>query len=128
MTEQYPRGLGRTLRSSACSWTRHHDEKTRSPRCGGAAGVKDACRRIPRPLTSPASGARVRPPDGADMWGGLPLSIVADAVCSRGRRTRCGLEQARQAGAVVTATETVVFQLLGRSDTDAFREISKLLR
>jgi hypothetical protein len=39
-----------------------------------------------------------------------------------------GLAQARQAGAVVTATETVVFQLLGRADSDAFRELSKLLR
>jgi hypothetical protein len=39
-----------------------------------------------------------------------------------------GLAQARQAGAVITSTETVVFQLLGGSDTEAFREISKLLR
>jgi len=29
---------------------------------------------------------------------------------------------------VVTATETVVFQLLGSADTDAFREIAKLLK
>jgi hypothetical protein len=39
-----------------------------------------------------------------------------------------GLAQARQAGAVITSTETVVFQLLGSADTDAFREISKLLK
>jgi hypothetical protein len=39
-----------------------------------------------------------------------------------------GLAQARQAGAVITSTETVVFQLLGDSEGDAFREISKLLR
>lgn len=30
--------------------------------------------------------------------------------------------------AVVTATETVVFQRLGSADSDAFRELSKLLR
>ena len=36
--------------------------------------------------------------------------------------------QARQAGVVVTSTETVIFQLLGRADTEVFREISKLLR
>jgi nicotinamidase-related amidase len=60
---------------------------------------------------------------------GLRVSVVADAVCSRTRANHdLGLEQARQAGAIVTATETVVFQLLGRADTDAFREISKLLR
>jgi hypothetical protein len=55
--------------------------------------------------------------------------VVADAVCSRRpANLEIGLEQARQAGAVVTATETVVFQLLGAADSDAFRELSKLLR
>jgi len=65
-----------------------------------------------------------------DLLGrGSRVSIVADAVCSRRAATMdVGLAQARQAGAVVTSTETVVFQLLGRSDTDAFREVSKLLR
>jgi nicotinamidase-related amidase len=65
-----------------------------------------------------------------DLLGrGYRVSIVADAVCSRRAETMdLGLAQARQAGAVITSTETVVFQLLGRSDTDAFREVSKLLR
>jgi nicotinamidase-related amidase len=65
-----------------------------------------------------------------DLLGqGFRFSVVAYAVCSRRRETReLGLAQARQAGAVVAATETVVFQLLGRADTDAFREIAKLLR
>jgi hypothetical protein len=38
------------------------------------------------------------------------------------------VEQARQAGAMVTSTETVVFQWMGGADSDAFRELSKLLR
>ena len=60
---------------------------------------------------------------------GYRVSIIADAVCSRREATMdVGLAQARQAGAVITSTETVVFQLLGGSDTEAFREISKLLR
>jgi nicotinamidase-related amidase len=60
---------------------------------------------------------------------GLGVSIVADAVCSRRSVSlETGLGQARQAGAVITSTETVVFQLLGSADTDAFRELSKLLR
>ncbi len=65
-----------------------------------------------------------------DLLGrGVRVSIVADAVCSRRAASMdLGLAQARQAGAVITSTETVVFQLLGSSDTEAFREISKLLR
>lgn len=31
-------------------------------------------------------------------------------------------------GVIVSSTETAVFRLLGRADTDVFREISKLLR
>lgn len=63
------------------------------------------------------------------LQGGLRVSIVADAVCSRRpANLEIGLGQARQAGAVISATETVVFQLLGRADSDAFRELSKLLR
>jgi nicotinamidase-related amidase len=42
------------------------------------------------------------------------VSIVADAVCScRPANLEIGLGHARQAEAVITATETVVFQLLG---------------
>jgi nicotinamidase-related amidase len=60
---------------------------------------------------------------------GLRVSIVADAVCSRRPASlEIGLGQARQAGAVITSTETVVFQLLGGADNDAFRELTKLLR
>ena len=65
-----------------------------------------------------------------DLLGqGFHVSVVADAVSSRTpAKLELGLAQARQAGAVVTATETVVFQLLGRADTDAFREIAQLLK
>ena len=59
----------------------------------------------------------------------LRVSIVADAVCSRRpANLEIGLGQSRQARAVVTATETVVFRPLGSVDSDAFRELSKLLR
>jgi len=61
-----------------------------------------------------------------DLLGrGVRVSIVADAVCSRRAASMdLGLAQARQAGAVITSTETVVFQLLGSSRTEAFREIT----
>lgn len=60
---------------------------------------------------------------------GFSVSIVADAVCSRRRENLdLGLAQARQAGVVVTSTETLVFHWLGRSDTDAFREMAKLFK
>jgi len=39
-----------------------------------------------------------------------------------------GLDLCRQAGAVVTGTETVVFDALRRAGTDEFRALSRLLK
>ena len=65
-----------------------------------------------------------------DLMGeGLAVHVPADAVTSRTQGNwRLGTEQLRQAGAVVTATETLVFQLLGQADTDDFRELARLVR
>ena len=63
------------------------------------------------------------------MSEGLAVHVPADAVTSRTQGNwRLGTEQLRQGGAVVTATETIVFQLLGQADTDDFRELTRLIR
>jgi isochorismate hydrolase len=57
------------------------------------------------------------------------VHVVADAVTSRTQANwRLAMDQLRQAGAVVTTTETVLFQLLGQADTDDFRELARLIR
>jgi hypothetical protein len=38
------------------------------------------------------------------------------------------MDQFRQASAVVTTTETVLFQLLGQADTEDFKELARLIR
>ena len=65
-----------------------------------------------------------------DLLGrGLAVTVVADAVTSRSQANwRLAMDQLRQAGAVVTGTETVLFQLLGQADTDEFRELAPLVR
>src|SRR3989441_1200608 len=106
-------------------------EKTAFSACG-AAGFAERLRELdaaPVILTGVEAHVCVLL-TALDLLGrGVRVSIVADAVCSRRTASMdLGLAQARQAGAVITSTETVVFQLLGSSDTEAFREISKLLR
>ncbi len=60
---------------------------------------------------------------------GYVTHVVADAVASRTEENRqAGLRLCERAGAVVTVTETVVFDWLRRAGSDAFREISKLIR
>ncbi len=58
-----------------------------------------------------------------------PVHVVADAVCSRADANyRTALELMRDAGAVITCTETVLFQLLLRAGTDEFKAISKRIK
>lgn len=55
--------------------------------------------------------------------------VLADAVCSRREENRrLGLALSERAGAIIAPTETVIFDLLDRAGTDAFRSVSKLLR
>jgi nicotinamidase-related amidase len=60
---------------------------------------------------------------------GYTVHVAADAVTSRTQANwRLAMDQLRQAGVVVTATETVLFQLLRQADTDEFRELARLIR
>jgi nicotinamidase-related amidase len=132
VTEQYPKGLGRTLPElKALLGETPAFEKTAFS-CAGADGFMDRLRTLGADqvlLTGIEAHVCVLL-TALDLLGrGLRVSIVADAVCSRRPTSlETGLGEARQAGAVVTSTETVVFQLLGNADNDAFRELSKLLR
>ncbi|MBI2339591.1 MAG: isochorismatase family protein [Deltaproteobacteria bacterium] len=55
--------------------------------------------------------------------------VVSDAVISREKfYYQNGLDLARQAGAVVTNTETLLFQLMAKSGTPTFKKISALLK
>jgi nicotinamidase-related amidase len=60
---------------------------------------------------------------------GYATFVVADAVVSRREENRrIGLSLCERAGATATATETVLFDLLGEAGTDAFKTVSRLVR
>ena len=132
VTEQYPQGLGRTLPEvkALLGETAPFEKTTFS--CADAAGFVERLRALDADhvvLTGVEAHVCVLLTALALLGQGFRVSIVADAVCSRrAAAMEIGLAQARQAGAVVTGTETLVFQLLGRADTEAFRDLSKLLR
>ena len=66
----------------------------------------------------------------ADLVGvGYHVEVVADAVSSRTQANKqIGLDKAREAGAYVTSTETVLFELLGEAKGDAFKQILKIVK
>lgn len=132
VTEQYPRGLGRTLPELRAPLGDTPPFEKTSFSCAGAHGFVDRLRALGSDhviLTGVEAHVCVLLTALDLLSQGLRVSIVADAVCSRrSANLEIGLAQARQAGAVITATETVVFQWLVSADSDAFRELSKLLR
>jgi nicotinamidase-related amidase len=62
----------------------------------------------------------------ADGWS---VAVVEDAVSSRRPADRdAGLRRLAAAGVVVATTEMVIFEWLGRAGTDAFRDLLKLVK
>ncbi len=60
---------------------------------------------------------------------GLQVHVVADAVSSRKEYSKqIALERMRQAGAFIATTEMVLFQLMDAAGTEEFKQISKLIR
>lgn len=60
---------------------------------------------------------------------GYEVYVASDAVSSRTPIHKAnGLELMKEMGAVITNTETILFDLLKRSDHEKFRELSKLIR
>lgn len=60
---------------------------------------------------------------------GYDVHVLADGVASRTAENRAiGLNLCERAGAVVTCTETVLFDLLGAAGSDEFKAISKLVK
>jgi nicotinamidase-related amidase len=60
---------------------------------------------------------------------GYHVHLVRDAVCSRAKDNfLAGIEMARDAGAAITSTETVLFQLLERAGTEEFKAVSRRIK
>ncbi len=60
---------------------------------------------------------------------GLEVHVAADAVSSRTPENReLGLAKMERAGAVLTSTETALFELLGRAGTPEFKAVQELVK
>jgi nicotinamidase-related amidase len=60
---------------------------------------------------------------------GKEVFVVEDAICSRNPANKANaIERMRAAGCVITNTESVVFEWLGKAGGEPFKTISKLIR
>ena len=132
LSEQYPKGLGHTLPELREALGQLAPvEKVTFSCCETPAFAAElkATGRTQVVLTGIEAHVCVLM-TGLDLIGlGYQVHVVADATCSRTRQNwQLALDQLRQSGAVVTSTESVLFQLLRRSDAEEFREIQALIK
>ncbi len=60
---------------------------------------------------------------------GYEVEIIVDAVSSRTRENKeIGLQKMRDAGAGITCTETVFFEMLERAEGEKFKRIIKIIK
>lgn len=130
-TEQYPRGLGPTLPSLREAIPGSVLEKSTfsCARDAGVAQALDLAGRTQIVVTGIESHVCVLQTvlDLRDRQ--LTVHVPHDAVSSRRPEDKhWALHRMAAAGAVVSCTESVLFEWLGRCDTAAFKTVAKLLR
>lgn len=132
LTEQYPKGLGRTVPELAeCLAAAAKMEKV-SFSCCGEPAVLTALRELgKRTVLTAGIEAHVCVSQTVHdlLAAGFAVHVPADAVGSRRMGDRdVALERLRAAGAVITTTEAALFELLERADAPEFKDVHKLLK
>jgi nicotinamidase-related amidase len=128
ITEQYPKGLGKTVSQVA-------DQLPQ-----GLAPIEKVCFSAPE-----AEGFDLAGRDQALVCGveahvcvnqtaldlldqEIEVHVVRDAVGSRSDENReIGLARAERAGAVITSVETALFELVGRAGTAEFKQVHEVV-
>jgi nicotinamidase-related amidase len=135
VSQQYPRGLGSTIRAVEDALA--------------AAPVVHRFDKLEFSAAAAPAFAALAPGLGRDQWivcgmethvcvyqtardlvaRGWAAHVCADAVCSRtGLNWELGMGLIERAGAILTSTEACVFDLLGRAGSDEFRALSKAIK
>ena len=127
-TEQYPKGLGRTVPEVA----EHLD---------GVEPIEKVCF-----SAAAADGFDLGGRDQAIVCGiethvcvsqtahdllgrGVEVHVARDAVTSRTAENReVGLHKMETAGAIVTSVETALFELVGAAGSDEFKQVQRLVK
>jgi nicotinamidase-related amidase len=132
VTEQYPKGLGPTVAEIRNALPFYRPvEKITFDCCGQPPFLEELKEHNKRNvvLTGMETHICVLQTCIGLLKGGINVHIVQDAVCSRTRENwKTGVEFMREAGAVVTSTETALFQLLKVAGTEEFKIISKRIK
>jgi len=132
LTEQYPKGLGQTvgeIRNALPSYT--PIEKLSFDCCEEPPFMEELKRLGKKTVILAGMEAHICVLQTCIglLREGFHVHVVKDAVCSRFKENwKTGIEFMRDAGAVITSTETALFQLLKVAGTEEFKIISKRIK
>jgi len=132
LTEQYPKGLGVTIPSIKDVLPAYEPIEKTTFSCCGQPEVLEALK---------VTGAEAVVVTGVEahvcvqqttldlLAEGYRVHIPADAICSRRKMDwRFALERMRDAGAVVSTSQSIIFELLEEAGTPDFKAVLPLLR
>ena len=132
VTEQYPKGLGRTVEEIRKALPADDPIEKLTFSCCEEPAFLNEIKKLNKKtviLTGMETHVCVLQTCIGLLSNGFHVHLVKDAVCSRAKENwRTGIEFMRDAGAVVTCTETVLFQLLKVAGTEEFKTISKRIK
>lgn len=131
VTEQYPKGLGKTV-AELSNYLEGASTYEKTFFSGCTSEVTSALKGLGRKkiiITGTETHVCVFQTVRDLLANGYQVFVVGDAVCSRTKGNYLnGLSLMSSMGAVVTNTETVFFDLMKQAGTPLFRELSKLIK
>lgn len=132
VTEQYPKGLGPTVSEITDVLPSYEPLEKVTFDCCKGEGFLDKIASLQKThiiVTGMEAHICVLQTCLSLLKEGYFVHLVSDAVCSRKKTDfRTAVETMRDAGAVITCTETALFQLLEKAGTPEFKAISKRIK
>jgi nicotinamidase-related amidase len=132
LTEQYPKGLGPTVNEIKGFLPEYRPIEKLTFSCCEEPDFLTAVKKPGRKtiiLTGMETHICVLQTCLGLLKEGFNVHLVSDAVCSRAKTNwKTAIEFMRDAGAVITCSETILFQLLKLAGTEEFKAISKRIR
>ncbi|MGI6412224.1 MAG: isochorismatase family protein [Syntrophomonadaceae bacterium] len=132
LTEQYPKGLGPTVREIADNLPQEYFYLEKVEFSGYIPQLIDYLNKLGRQqiiLIGSETHVCVFQTARDLQEAGFTVHLARDAVCSRFDENYLnGLELIKDSGAVITNTETIVFDLLKVAGTPQFKNLSRLVK
>lgn len=132
VTEQYPQGLGPTVSEIREALPSYEPIEKLTFSCCGEPGFMKALESTGKKkiiLCGMETHVCVLQTCIGSLREGYTVHAASDAICSRSKENfKTGIQFMRDAGAVITGTETVLFQLLERAGTEEFKALTKRIK